>query len=94
MSRLYDKAAWHRTRAAKLATDPVCQRPGCYQLASQVDHIKPIVEGGELYDWDNLQSLCQACHSSKTARENAGSRSCTIPIAHQGVRGSGYAGKS
>jgi len=35
------------------------------------DHIKPIKDGGERFDWVNLQGLCISCHNRKTARETA-----------------------
>lgn len=35
----------------------------------QVDHIRPLHKGGVDYDPDNLQTLCEPCHSTKTARE-------------------------
>lgn len=41
-------------------------------MADQVDHIKPINQGGEPYDWSNLQSLCQHCHSTKTMTQDRG----------------------
>jgi 5-methylcytosine-specific restriction protein A len=36
-----------------------------------IDHIKPISEGGEPLDIDNLQTLCKECHAIKTGRETA-----------------------
>ena len=36
-------------------------------MATMVDHIVPIADGGEKLDEDNLQSLCQDCHARKTA---------------------------
>ena len=43
----------------------------CGQAAAdEVDHIKPIAEGGDHYDLGNLQSICRPCHAAKTAREN------------------------
>ncbi len=35
----------------------------------EVDHVKPIRDGGAPYDLDNLQSLCPACHARKTRME-------------------------
>jgi 5-methylcytosine-specific restriction protein A len=37
--------------------------------AKEVDHIKPISEGGEAFDIGNLQSLCVSCHAKKSAKE-------------------------
>jgi 5-methylcytosine-specific restriction protein A len=36
----------------------------------EVDHVKPVRSHPELsFDLGNLQTLCTACHSSKTAKE-------------------------
>jgi 5-methylcytosine-specific restriction protein A len=35
----------------------------------ELDHIKPIRLGGEMYDIENLQSLCKSCHGRKSAKE-------------------------
>jgi 5-methylcytosine-specific restriction endonuclease McrA len=34
--------------------------------AVDVDHIKALADGGEPFDFDNLRSLCHACHSRVT----------------------------
>lgn len=49
----------------------MCKAEGVIKQAELVDHIKPIMDGGEVFDWDNLQSLCHSHHNSKTAKENA-----------------------
>ncbi|XP_023565455.1 DNA annealing helicase and endonuclease ZRANB3 [Octodon degus] len=35
----------------------------------QVDHIKPVFEGGGQCSLDNLQTLCTVCHKERTARQ-------------------------
>lgn len=68
-SNIYKSSKWKRTRALKLRADPLCQRHleiGMPVPADMVDHIKEISDGGDLWDWDNLQSLCNACHNTKT----------------------------
>ncbi|XP_069329324.1 DNA annealing helicase and endonuclease ZRANB3 isoform X2 [Eulemur rufifrons] len=35
----------------------------------QVDHIKPVYEGGGQCSLDNLQTLCTVCHKERTARQ-------------------------
>jgi 5-methylcytosine-specific restriction protein A len=68
--RGYDER-WQRTRAAYLATFPICQHPdGCLISATDVHHLDgqgPLGERG--HDWSNLQGLCHAHHSKVTATE-------------------------
>lgn len=35
----------------------------------EVDHVKPIRDGGAAFDLGNLQTLCVPCHSRKTRVE-------------------------
>ena len=53
----------------------------------EIDHIKPIAEGGG-HGHDNLQALCWECHHRKTLRENAG-RSSSAPKPVE-IRGETY----
>lgn len=76
---LYKTKKWQRTRAAKLAANPLCQCPGCGEgrvrvtPATVVDHIRPH-RGDEVlfFAWDNLQSMAKPCHDRKTATEDSG----------------------
>lgn len=65
---------WRTTRAAKLDADPLCEWRRCRRLATEVDHIKPVSQGGDRYDWANLQSLCHPHHELKTLLEAAAAR--------------------
>lgn len=65
---------WQRIRNAFIRAHPVCADP--YQLhaqwpcvATDVDHIIPRRRGGT-DDEGNLQALCHACHSRKTATDD------------------------
>jgi len=66
----YSSRHWRKLRAAKLREEPLCRAcraEGKVTAANEVDHI----DGNrENEDWDNLQSLCKTCHSSKTAKED------------------------
>lgn len=54
-----------------LRQNPWCERPGCYDAATDVDHDKPIgTPGVDPWDWTNWRPLCHRHHSSKTATEN------------------------
>jgi 5-methylcytosine-specific restriction enzyme A len=58
---------WQRIRASFLQLFPVCRV--CGAPATDVDHITALADGGT-HDYANLQPLCHAHHSAKTAREN------------------------
>lgn len=61
----YNSKIWRNLRARFLKQHPVCR---CGVPATQVDHKRSVRE-----DWnlrlalENLQALCQSCHSRKTA---------------------------
>ena len=63
---------WSKVRLQVLARDgwkcTRCQKSG----RLEVDHVKPLERGGELYDLGNLQSLCRSCHIAKSADEKRG----------------------
>ena len=54
-----------------MAAEPLCRicaSNNLVTLAVEVDHIRPKALGG-LDDWANLQSLCHACHVTKTRQD-------------------------
>ena len=66
---LYESAEWRKRRAIFLKKYPRCFI--CGAPATIADHIIP--HRGDLtlfYDDNNLQPMCQRCHSRKTMREN------------------------
>jgi len=71
--KMRSTAQWRRTREFILSRDPICRM--CHREASvEVDHIIMATmwcSTGEhnYYDERNLQGMCHACHSRKTARE-------------------------
>ena len=65
---VYRTQRWQRLRKLILARDLLCK--SCDNAeATQVDHIKPITQGGQPWDPKNLQGLCKPCHSRKTGTE-------------------------
>ncbi|MDD7812613.1 HNH endonuclease signature motif containing protein [Mycobacterium sp. CSUR Q5927] len=48
---------------------PICEWPDCRRLVDHVDHIVPLAEGGDRYDHDNMQSLCEPHHTQKTTAD-------------------------
>lgn len=71
-STIYKTARWQKLRALRLRMEPLCRICSSYGItteATTVDHIVPIQDGGELWDIDNTQSLCNRCHNEKTGKE-------------------------
>jgi 5-methylcytosine-specific restriction protein A len=67
---------WRKIRLMYLRRHPLCEDPygvhaehGETVPATEVDHQTPLREGGS-HRVDNLQALCRACHSRKTAIED------------------------
>lgn len=71
--RRYMVASWRRLRLMVLRRNPFCTVEGCDLVAVDVDHIKPVAEGGE-DSFDNLQGLCRHHHGVKTKWESRGKR--------------------
>lgn len=66
--------SWKAIRDEIIEKHPYCADPyqvhgGSQVPATDVDHVIPRKEGGTDAE-NNLQSLCHACHSRKTARED------------------------
>ncbi|OKH70803.1 HNH endonuclease [Mycobacterium sp. SWH-M1] len=56
-------------RDAYKRSHPVCEVPGCRRPVHDVDHIKPLAEGGSRWDPANWQSLCAIHHAAKTSED-------------------------
>lgn len=67
---IYNSARWRRTRRKQLHLHPLCAV--CGRVATDVDHIVPIENGGPVWSFENLQSLCATHHGEKTRREQQG----------------------
>ena len=68
----YSSAAWIRLRNHKRMLNPLCEeclKRGELVPFHTIDHIKAIVDGGDPYDLNNLQTLCDQCHRIKSAKE-------------------------
>lgn len=62
---------WAHTRTNQLRAHPICQWPDrCRRLATEVDHITPLAEGGDRWNPHNLASLCHPHHTIKTNRDS------------------------
>ena len=67
----YCTSRWQKLRQAKLAQSPVClvcEKRGQTELATTVDHVIPISQGGDPFpDLAELMALCERCHNEKTS---------------------------
>ena len=70
----YYRKSWLIIRANKLRRNPLCEeceRNHIMTHANEVDHITPHKgDINKFFDEDNLQSLCEPCHSRKTMNES------------------------
>ncbi|MHA1225278.1 MAG: HNH endonuclease [Candidatus Hodarchaeales archaeon] len=58
---------WRKYREWYLRRHPLCVK--CGRLATVVDHIVPVSLGGDFWDENNHQALCEECHNRKTMIE-------------------------
>jgi hypothetical protein len=74
--------AWEKLRAIVLRRDGglcvPCKSVGVFKVGNSVDHIIPKSQGGD-DSLENLQTICKACHTVKTAFESAAGKSVALP---------------
>lgn len=73
----YNGRKWRKLRLQLLTAEPLCRSctaQGRVTAAKVADHIIPVRGGGEFYDIENLQPLCDSCHAVKSAREGRAPR--------------------
>ncbi len=70
---LYNSTRWRKTSKAGLKAEPLCRKcakEGRVKAGRLRDHIVPYNEGGDFWDTDNHQTLCDSCHNKKSASES------------------------
>lgn len=65
IQKFYESKQWKKIRAMQLRAEPICI--SCGKIATHVDHIVEIKDGGSKTSMENLQSMCIRCHNKKTA---------------------------
>lgn len=73
---------WMKIRERELSDSPICAicySKGIITLGKQVDHKLPLFKGGT-DDPDNLQVLCEPCHTTKTVEERGGKQFTPVGI--------------
>lgn len=74
-SKVYNSTAWRNARQAYLsnltnAFCVKCMELGRHEVATVVDHIVPITQGGAIWDTNNWQPLCTVHHNQKSGKES------------------------
>jgi len=68
----YANRRWRRKRKHQLQREPLCRHclnRGVIEPATEVDHIEPHKGDKHKFWHGEVQSLCESCHSRKTAAE-------------------------
>lgn len=71
-NKLYATKQWRKFRMAIIhRRGGECVMCNATPLDQHIhlDHIKPLAEGGEPFNEENIQILCRECHGKKTAKE-------------------------
>jgi 5-methylcytosine-specific restriction protein A len=71
--KFYHSAKWRNLRKLVLSLYPICvhcKEKNITTLSKVADHIKPVRLGGQVWDINNLQGLCESCHNIKSAKES------------------------
>lgn len=93
MATVYDHA-WRQVRLEVLAERGLCEirGPKCAGIATEVDHIIPVLAGGARLDKSNLRPACKKCNSGRASSEKASDgwrRSSTWIVLVAGPPGAG-----
>lgn len=78
----YNSGPWRRLRKQQIKIAPFCEVHLTKQelidctFGTPIDHLVPITEGGARLAMENLLTLCETCHSRKSALESK--RGCLI----------------
>lgn len=70
LAKLYNTTKWRKLRLYYIKRNPLCvmcKEKNIIKKADVVDHIKEVADGGNMWDYRNLQSLCDPHHRSKTS---------------------------
>ena len=68
----YNSWTWRKVSKLFLKENPLClhcQANGIDTPAKVTDHITPINKGGDKFNENNFQALCESCHNKKSSSE-------------------------
>lgn len=76
---LYHSRRWRETSQLYRKSNPLCEQclrekdcneTNTVRIGTSVDHIVALKDGGDPWNWNNLQTLCALHHNRKTKLEN------------------------
>ena len=68
----YNSKRWRSLRRYYIQMNPLCEECLRFDYTTPgecVDHIIPMRDGGKMTSLDNLQTLCNSCHATKSGKE-------------------------
>jgi 5-methylcytosine-specific restriction enzyme A len=68
----YNSWSWRKFAKQYKDANPLCvhcEANGVITPGTVADHIIPINKGGEKFNENNIQTLCESCHNRKSAGE-------------------------
>lgn len=90
---IYNSKEWQELRIQKLRANPLCEecaKEGIVTSAHCVHHRHPIEDSHSMQEmkhwafmWENLQSLCDACHAHIHKEQGKGTKALAIERAKQ-----------
>jgi len=72
---IYHTTRWEKLRKQRLMIEPLCRecmKRNIITIATVVDHVIPIKQGGPPWKLENTQSMCEVCHNKKRREERDG----------------------
>lgn len=73
--RIYKSPLWRRVRVQILERDGyTCKTCGKHGGRLECHHRRPIEDGGDWFDPDNLETICRTCHIQEAKDRNRRSR--------------------
>lgn len=71
-AKIYNSPMWRSFSKHCRLESPycvMCEKGGIIRVGNVSDHIIPVSQGGEIYDRNNVQTLCHSCHNRKSQQE-------------------------
>ena len=71
-AHIYKSFKWQKLRKIYYSNNPLCENCLLHNAVVKgviVDHVIEINDGGAVYDYNNLRTLCISCHNTTTTEQ-------------------------